>query len=257
MAVEIIGHRGAGYDAPENTLSSFELAFQQGADGVELDIHLTKDGRVVAIHDASLSRTGRVPHKVAEHSFEELREFNVGSWGRWKRKGHKERIPALEEVVALIPEGKRLVMEIKCGPEVLPSLGAVLRASRQPAEQTVIIGFAYETMRLAKAALPERMVLWLAKRHDQSIKYPPLARLIRAVQAAHLDGLDLEAGFPINQDFVEQVHQTGLKLYTWTVDKPVLARKLAAAGVDAITTNRPGWLRAQLTGAQAIENPSP
>jgi glycerophosphoryl diester phosphodiesterase len=249
-AVEIIGHRGAAYDAPENTLSSFELAFQQGADGVELDVHLTKDGRVVAIHDANLSRTAGVPNKVAEHSFEELREFNVGRWSRWKAKGYDEKIPALEEVLALTPQGKRLVIEIKCGPEVLPSLGAVLRASPQPPQQTVIIGFGYETMRLTKAALPERLVLWLAQRNDRTTEYSSLAELIRAVQTAHLDGLDLEKRFPISQAFVEQVHGAGLKLYTWTVDKPVLAQKLAAAGVDAITTNRPGLLREKLSHLQ-------
>jgi glycerophosphoryl diester phosphodiesterase len=246
MAVEIIGHRGAAYDAPENTLRSFKLAFQQGADGIELDVHLTKDNSVVAIHDPDLVRLAGATHKVAEHTFEELRKFNVANWGRWEGKGYEEKISVLEEILALIPTGKRLVVEIKCGPEVLPPLGRVLRASHTKPGQTVLIGFGYETMRQAKIALPDRPVLWLAARDDQTNEYPPLAELIRAVRAAHLDGLDLEAGFPIDKAFVEQVHRAGLILYTWTVDDPQHAWTLAAAGVDAITTNRPGWLRDQL-----------
>jgi glycerophosphoryl diester phosphodiesterase len=250
MAVEIIGHRGAAHDAPENTLRSFELAFQQGADGIELDIHLTKDGQVVAIHDADLSRTAGTPIKVAEHSLDELREFNVGNWGRWAGKGYDERIPALQEVLALMPKGKRLVAEIKCGPEILPPLARLLHASHLEPQQTVLIGFGYETMRLAKTALAERPVLWLAERDEQTNEYPSVGELIRRVQLAHLDGLDLEAGFPIDKAFVDQVHDAGLRLYTWTVDDPSTARKLAAAGVDAITTNRPAWLREKISNLQ-------
>ena len=246
MAVEIIGHRGAAYDAPENTLRSFQLGFQQGADGIELDVHLTKDNRLVAIHDPDLIRVAGATHRVAECTFNELRQFNAANWGRWEGKGFTERIPALEEVLALIPEGKRLVIEIKCGREALPSLGRVLRASHIKPQQTVLIGFGYETMRQAKSALPNSPVLWLAARDEQTNEYPTLAELICAAKAAHLDGLDLEAGFPIDKAFVGHTHRAGLILYTWTVDDPRLARTLAAAGVDAITTNRPGWLRDQL-----------
>ena len=73
-----------------------------------------------------------------------------------------------------------------------------------------------------------------------------MEELIDQAKAAKLDGLDLASGFPIDSAFVQKVHAAGLKLYTWTVDDPEVARKEAAAGVEGITTNRPGWLREQL-----------
>jgi glycerophosphoryl diester phosphodiesterase len=249
FAVEIIGHRGASHDAPENTLASFKLGYQQKADADELDIYLTKDGKIIVIHDGNTARTTGVTNKVAMQTFDELRRLDAGQFGQWKGKGFSEKLPSLDEVLALIPEGRRLFIEIKCGPEVLPELGRVLkRAARKP-EQTVLIGFGYETMRQAKAALPNLQALWLVGAEGKPRKYAPVEGLIEKAKAAKLDGLDLDSGFPIDSDFVQKVHGAGLKLYTWTVDDSEVARKESAAGVEGITTNRPGWLREQLTAS--------
>lgn len=86
----------------------------------------------------------------------------------------------------------------------------------------------------------------LATSDKNTKQYPPIGELIAKAKAAQLDGLDLHYGFPIDADFVKQVHNAGLKLYVWTVDDPAIATRLAAAGVDGITTNRPEWLRQQL-----------
>lgn len=245
-AVEIIGHRGASYDAPENTLSSFKLGYQQKADADELDIYLTKDGKIVVIHDSTTARTGGITNKVANHTFAELRALDVGKWGKWKDKSFSEKIPSLDEVLELIPEGRRLFIEIKCGPEVLPELERTLHRAGKKPKQTVIIGFGYETMQQAKAKFPQLQVLWLVSKDNKTKKYPPVEQLIERAKAAKLDGLDLESGFPIDKAFVEKVHAAGLKLYTWTVDDVAVAQKEAAAGVEGITTNRPGWMREQL-----------
>ncbi len=247
MNTAIIGHRGAAFDAPENTLSSFKLAFAQGADGIECDVHLTRDQKIVAIHDPDMTRLSGVAAKIAEHTFEELRQWDVSNWGPWAGKGLKESLPTLEKVLALVPEDKSCVIEIKCGVEILPSLRGVLESSHVPPEQTVLIGFGYETMRQAKLALPDRPVFWLAESDERTGEYPSVSDLVRSVRGAGLDGLDLHAGFPIDKAFVEVVHQAALMLYTWTVDDAERARELMAAGVDAITTNRPGWLRERLT----------
>lgn len=246
FAVEIIGHRGAAADAPENTLTSFKLGYEQKADADELDIHLSKDGRIVVIHDGTTRRTAGVTNRVARTAFADLRHLEVGKWGPWKDKRFSEKIPSLEEVLPLIPRGKRLFIEIKCGPEVLPELERVLRHGHKKPGQTVLIGFNYETMRQAKARFPKLQVFWLASANKATKQYPPVEELIQKARAAKLDGLDLAWGFPIDAAFVQKVHQAGLKLYTWTVDDPAVARKEAAAGVDGITTNRPGWLRQQL-----------
>ncbi len=250
--VEIIGHRGASFDAPENTLTSFKLACEQNADGVELDVYLTKDRRIVVIHDANTGRTSGVTNRIVEQTFDQLRALDVGQWGKWQHKGFSEKIPALEEVLALVPPGKRLFIEIKCGPEILPELSTLLHQASHPAPQAVIIGFDYDTMRQAKLKLPKHSVLWLVAADKITKKYPPVERLIEKAKAANLGGLDLAMGFPIDREFVQKVHQAGLKLYTWTVDDAAVARKQAAAGVDGITTDRPGWLLQQLA-APAVQ----
>jgi glycerophosphoryl diester phosphodiesterase len=244
-AVEIIAHRGASFDAPENTLAAFKLGLKQKADANECDVYLTKDGKIVVIHDGDTARTVGVTNKISAHTLKQLRKLEVGQWGQWKGKGFSERIPLLSEVLRLTPKGKRLFIEIKCGPEILPELERVLhRAGKQPA-QTAIIGFGYETVRQAKARFPKLEVSWLVS-SDKEKKFPAIEELIQKAKAAGLDGLDLNHGFPIDKAFVQKVHAAGLKLYTWTVDDPEVARKEADAGVDGITTNRPEWLRAQL-----------
>jgi glycerophosphoryl diester phosphodiesterase len=98
----------------------------------------------------------------------------------------------------------------------------------------------------SKKRMPQYQTLWLATSDKKTKAYPPVDQLIQQARTAGLDGLNLHAGFPIDHDFVAKVHQAGLKLYTWTVDDPEVARREAAAGVDGITTNRPEWLRSQL-----------
>jgi glycerophosphoryl diester phosphodiesterase len=223
--VEIVAHRGASQDAPENSLEAFRLGWEQ-ADANELDVRLSRDGRLVVIHDASTKRTTGVDKPVVEQTAQELKALGV---------------PALEEVVAGVPDGRRLFIEIKCGPEALEPLAGIL-AGRAPA-RFAIIGFGYETMAQAKRMFPTIPIYWLVSSKDA----PSLDVLIVRAKEAGLDGLDLHHGFPIDAGFVERVRAAGLKLYTWTVNDAEAARRQAAAGVDGITTDRPGSLRRELT----------
>lgn len=244
-AVEIIAHRGASYDAPENTLASMKLGYEQKADGGELDIYLTKDGKIVMMHDPTTARTGGVTNKISEKTYEELAKIDVGNWGQWKGKGFKEPIPLLDPALALIPDGKQVFIEIKCGPEILPELQRTFKRANKKPEQTVIIGFGYDTMKQAKEMFPNLKVLWLVGA-DKNKKYAPVEELIAKAKEAKLDGLNLAYGFPIDKAFAKKVHDAGLQLYTWTVDDAEIAKRLKEAGVDGITTNRPEWLRQQL-----------
>ena len=149
--------------------------------------------------------------------------MNVGDFGKWKDKGYSEKIPTLDEVLALIPEGRRLFIEIKCGPEILPELENTFKRAKKKPEQTVIIGFGYETMKQAKAKFPQLRVYWLAGAEGKPKKYAPLDDLLEKAKAAKVDGLDLEKGFPIDEAFVKKVHEAGLKVYTrgpWTAPRP-------------------------------------
>jgi glycerophosphoryl diester phosphodiesterase len=241
-AMEFIGHRGASHDAPENTLASFRLGWQQ-ADACELDIYLTKDGQIAVIHDASTQRTTGVAHNVAETTLAELRALDAGKWKGAQWAG--EKIPTLAEVLALQPERKRLFIEIKCGAEVLPELGRVLRAAGKQPGQTVLIGFSLATMQQAKQLLPDQTVLWLAGL-KKNTPPPRIADLVAQARAAGLDGLDLDYRLPIDDAGVKLVTDAKLQCYVWTVDEPAVAQKLVAPGVKGITTNRPQWLREQL-----------
>ncbi len=243
--VEIIAHRGASFEAPENTVASFQLGWEQNADAGELDIYISKDGQIVVMHDASTKRTAGLDKPIVAQTLEELRALDAGAWKGKQWQG--EKIPTLAEALATIPDGKRLFIEIKCGPEVLPELERVLKVSGKAPEQLAIIGFGYETVKDAKQRFPHLPVLWLVspKKGSQG-QSPTVDEMIEQTRAAGLDGLDLQFQFPFDAAFVSKFKAAGLKLCTWTVDEPAFARRLAEAGVDGITTNRPGWLREQL-----------
>jgi glycerophosphoryl diester phosphodiesterase len=243
--LEIVAHRGASYDAPENTMASFRLGWEQQADADELDIYLTKDGKIIVLHDATTKRTTGVELKPAEQTAEALRALDAGSWKGPQWAG--EKLPLLEEVVATIPKGKRLFIEIKCGPEVLPELERVLQKSGKTPVQLVIIGFGYETVREAKQRFPKLQVYWLVspKKGSKGLT-PSVGEMVAKTKAAGLDGLDLNQEFALDAVFVSEVKGAGLKLYTWTVDDPEVAKSHMSLGVDGITTNRAAWLREQL-----------
>jgi glycerophosphoryl diester phosphodiesterase len=243
---EIIAHRGASHDAPENTLAAFRLALEQGADALELDIRQTRDGRVVVIHDADTKRIGARDRKVGEQTFAELQSLDAGSWKDPRWTG--ERFPSLDDALALVPAGKRVFVEIKCGPEVVPELERIVAASRLPAEQVVFIAFSLNVARAAKTKFPRHEVFWIydwKKDKDTGATFSPDELIARAREAG-VDGLDVNHQGPVDAAFVKRVKAAGLKLCVWTVDDPEAARRLADAGVEGLTTNRPGWLREQL-----------
>jgi glycerophosphoryl diester phosphodiesterase len=245
-AVEIIAHRGASYDAPENTLAAFKLGWEQEADAGELDIHLTKDGHIVVFHDADTKRTTGASRAVSHSTLEELRRLDAGIWKGTEWKG--EKLPTLAEALETVPQGKRMFIEIKCGPEVLPVLERVLNASGKKSDQLVLIGFNYTTMAKARKTFPRCPIYWLVgyEPDKRTGKHPEIEMLVKKAKSARFDGLNLDFKFPITAEVVSEVRQAGLRLYVWTVDDPVAAARLATAGVDGITTNRPGWLRERL-----------
>lgn len=252
FAAEIIGHRGASADAPENTLASFKLGYQQNADADELDIHLTKDGKIVVIHDYDTKRVGGVDKKVVDQTFDEIRAINVGAFGKWAGNGFVEKVPTLDEVLALIPPGKKLLIEIKVHEEILPALAETLnRASVKP-EQTVIITFYLEVAEAAKKMFPDRKVYWLHSyaKDKKTGKFPDLDEVIAKATKAGVDGVDLEHKFPLDAVAIKKIHDAGLECHVWTLDDAAKGRELIKAGVDSITTNRPGDLRREVEGTQ-------
>ena len=241
----IIAHRGASHDAPENTMAAIQLGWRQQADAVEIDVQFSKDGQVVVIHDDNTGRTTGVRRKIAALTLAELKSLDVGKWKGPKWNG--QRISTLGEALASIPKGKRLFVEIKCGPECIPQFVHDFRASGREPGQVIPIGFSLATMSALKRALPALEVCWVADFKRTLRGWSPGAeKLVEQARQAGLDGLDVSGRGPVDAIFTRKVHAARLKLYIWTVDSPSQARKLLAAGVDGITTNRPEWLRAKL-----------
>lgn len=240
---DIIGHRGASADAPENTLAAINLAWRQGADAVEIDIRRTRDGRAVVIHDETTQRTTGVDLNVAGSTLAQLRELDAGGWRGPQWQG--ERIPTLAEALATVPAGKRLYVELKSGPAILPEIERVVRASGKAAAQVVFIGFDLATMAELKRRNPAHRVHWIVSpRRLSGGRLPGVDELVRQTRAANLDGLFLRHTFAIDAGFLRKTRAAGLRAYAWTVNDPATAKRFAAAGIDGIVTDRPGPIRA-------------
>ena len=232
----MIAHRGASHFAPENTVASAKLAWELGADAVELDVHLSKDGQVMVNHDKTTKRTSGENHLVKNTESTVLRQLDVGSCKDPKYAG--EKIPFLSEMIATIPKGKTLVVEIKCGPEVIPAMKKISEESGKQG-QIVFIAFGWKTIQAVKEQFPNNACYWLS-----AIGVGLKSRMKKAAELG-LDGVDLKSGL-VKKDVMALANQLGLKVLCWTVDDASEAQRLAKLGVEGITTNRAAWLKKQL-----------
>ena len=249
MSLEIVAHRGASADAPENTLAAIRLAWIQGADAAEIDVLLTADGQLVAIHDETTLRTGGVDWAVAAHSLAELKTLDVGSWKSPQFVG--ERIPTLTEVLDIIPAGKRLFIEVKCGTEAIPELRRVLESARTSREQTVLISLDFNTIVAVKQALPQRAAFWVTEQFaldavGPAALRPSTSELIAQAITAGLDGLDINDLPQRPNGDIALIRQAGLQTCIWTVNSSDRANWLRDEGMQSITTDVPAKLIAAL-----------
>jgi glycerophosphoryl diester phosphodiesterase len=235
-----IGHRGASHDAPENTVASIRLAFEQGADAVEIDVRLTKDGGVVAFHDEDTSRIGGGGGKVRDLTLEEMKAIDVGAWKGPQWRG--EQVPTLEEVVAMVPEGKILFIEIKSGPEILESLDGVLVDDRLKG-RCALIGFDLDTMQAAKKRFPGCAAGWILDLGEEGAERPDPAGLIDGAKESGFYCVSLRSCEMVDRGLVDRAHAKGLEVIVWTVNDADEAERYISMGVDGITTDRPGWLK--------------
>ena len=232
-----IAHRGASEEAPENTVAAVNLAWVKGADAVEVDVHLASDNRIMVIHDQDTRRTcGGRNMTIKNTPSVLLRDLDAGSWKDQKYKG--ERIPYLEEVIATIPEGKMLVVEVKCGKEIVPHLERILDKSGKKS-QVIFICFDWEVLLEIKKALPDHKTYWLSSSGQAAMKKVPL------MAEAGFNGLNMQFR-AIDEEMVKVARENKMELLAWTVDDPEEARRLTHLGITTFTTNRPDWLKQKL-----------
>ena len=246
-AQHIIAHRGASYDAPENTLAAFNLAWQQGADGIEGDFYLSSDGKIICCHDKDTKRTAGVLHVIKETPLDELRKLEVGAWKNEKYRG--ERMPTFEEVVATVPDGKLFFIELKTGPEIVTPLKKLIDAAPLEREQMVIICFNADTVAECERQMPDLKSYWLVRYEQKNGQWTPTRDEVAAeFKRSRADGVGTEAQTAVvDREFLDGLSNGApVDFGVWTVDKPRVARFYKKLGAWSITTNRPGFIREQL-----------
>lgn len=232
----IIAHRGASWNAPENTITSALLAWEMGADAVELDICLSKDNRLIVIHDSNTLRTSGKDYLVKVTNSSVLRTLDAGSYKDEKYRG--EKIPFFEEMIATIPPGKELVVEIKCGSEAIPFLKEIID-NQGSGKRFSFICFDLQTIINVKMEFPEYPSYWLCSNKTS------LKQSIGEVDRAGLEGVSLKSKI-IDQEVMDIAYDLKLEVFAYTVNDPEEAKRLMNLGVLGITTDRPGWLREAL-----------
>ena len=253
----IVAHRGSSAQAPENTLPAFQLAWEQGADGIEADFQLTKDGHIVCFHDKDTKRLAGRQLTVADATLEELRQLDVGSiqpqavddalrsWNGDKYKGL--RIPTIAEVFATVPRGKKIFIEIKCGPEILDPLLRELASSGLSHDQVFVICFDSALLKSLKERDPKWQVAWLCsfdKRANGKPRNAP-AKVLKTLKEMRALALMSGRG-EVDKDLLDQIRTAGIEHYVWTINDPKLAATYRAQGADAIITDVPAEMRVAL-----------
>jgi glycerophosphoryl diester phosphodiesterase len=233
MRPVIGGHRGAAGLAPENTLPSFRRALELGVRMVELDVRLTRDGVAVCFHDDRLDRVTDAQGLLSEWDAEALAGVLVMS-GAFRGAFPQTRIPRFSEVLAALPEDCRVLVELKPDPErgealVDRALAEIAAAGAD--ERCRIISFQPELLRLTRRKCPDLHVGVLAVSREGH-RLQPLARELRA-EAVHAPHTLVTA------EFAQQVRDGGFLLNAWTVNSAEEMCRLAALGVDEITTDFP------------------
>jgi glycerophosphoryl diester phosphodiesterase len=230
----IFAHRGSSIQAPENTISAFELAISQNADAIELDAKLSADGQVVVIHDQTLDRTTNGSGKVMETSLATLKELDAGSWFGMQFTG--EPIPTLEEVFEAV--GKKIFINIELTNyasvfDELPNKVAQLVQKHGLKDSVMFSSFNPLALRRAHKQLPEVALGLLALPGLPGVWARSFLGRWVPYQALHPDFSST------TRHLIEKQHQHGSRVFVWTVNEAEKLQQLFEWGVDGVFTDDP------------------
>ena len=251
----VIGHRGAAGDCPENTLLSFEAALAQGAQILESDIHLSRDGVPILLHDPSLERTTNGEGDASKSTWAELGALDAGTrfedeGGNTPFCGKGVRIPSLEEVFERFPDA-RFNLEIKCSGKdgIRATLDQVERFDR--ADRTLLAAGEDAIMRDLRTALTTHTT-----RPAIGASLHEIVAVVRSAQSGSemppgVMALQIPSTFGdeplVTRELVEHAHANGVQVHVWTVNELEEIEALLDLGVDGIITDYPGkmtdWLK--------------
>ncbi len=262
--VAVIAHRGASFEAPEHTFAAWDLALEQGADWIEQDLQLTRDGVLVVLHDDSLERTARGPAGscsglVRERTWAELQQCEVGTWfadsfpARARSGYAEERIPSLEQVLDRYAarRGVRFYIETKSSdeaPGMEDALLALLGRHRLagPGADTgrvMVQSFSFASLeRMHRLDPAVRLVALI----DDPVAPDSLEATMRRI-ARIARGVGPSRRI-ISARMVAAAHAAGLVVHPYTANDATLMRYLIGLGVDGIFTDRPALLRDVIAG---------
>ena len=241
----IIGHRGAPGHAPENTIAGFERALELGADVLEMDLWMTRDGEIVVLHDATVDRTTDGSGPIYELTWEEVQKLDAGAYfmtGPFEFPYAEQGIgvPSLREVFERFPEAPML-LEIKPNSEELAR--AVVRLIREfdRVENTVLGSFHTRATEAVREAGPE-IATGASQRESTRFFWMSLARLT-GLHTPQYEALILPERtrrlHVTSPPLRRAADERGLKLFVWTVNQPSQIRRLLQQGVDGIVTDYP------------------
>jgi glycerophosphoryl diester phosphodiesterase len=241
----LVAHRGGAGLAPENTLGAFQNAIRLGVDMVECDVHLSKDGELVVMHDPNVSRTTDGNGQIGELTLAEIKKLNAAAKFSGSGNWSPQAVPTLGELLDTVKGKTGIQIEIKLTaanqryPGIEKKVVEAIQA-RGMADQVIIISFDFPTIKDVKAL-------------DKTIR---TGALVNAGWFAGKSNMDATVGeiaatgadyfMPtsgaVNEAMVKAFHARGMKMGTWTVNAPQDMRRLAGWGVDAITSDRPDEL---------------
>jgi glycerophosphoryl diester phosphodiesterase len=243
----IVAHRGAGADAPENTMLAYQRAVELGADAIEIDVHLTKDGKLALIHDETLDRTTSLAGPVAGKTMAQIRRGDAGyrfegPGGSFPFRGQKLKVPTLDEMLKWLPDGIGLVVEIKARAATPATIGT-LRGSRVRAAQAVtVISFDEQTIDEAHRLDPDLPTGYLLVPFQATEP-----ALTFAVEHGHAAIHPWEGDLGLDPaPLVTLARAYGREVGCYVVNDPDRMKQLAAIGLWGFVTDLPGLARLAL-----------
>jgi glycerophosphoryl diester phosphodiesterase len=241
---QVFAHRGGCALGPENTIAAFDLGRAAGADGLELDVHLSSDGAIVVCHDDLLDRTTNASGPIQACTAADLARVDAGyrfadGAGAFPFRGLGIGIPTLRDVLARYRDLLIIVEMKEDSAEMGRAVAAEVRAA-DAVERVCAAGYGQRSLDAARAALPE-MATSASRPEAQSAVYRSIAGI--PVRRAAYDAFQVPetAGWLriISPRFIRHVHNAGRRIQAWTIDDEADMRRLLGWGIDGVISNRP------------------